>query len=56
LIQSELKAEEPHVRALAALLVEACSLHPLEICAIEKIGILVKAIIGDFIFDQYLNS
>ncbi|MDM8541733.1 SUMF1/EgtB/PvdO family nonheme iron enzyme [Desulfococcaceae bacterium HSG9] len=38
LIQNGLKAEEPHARALAALLVKACSLHPLEINAIEKIG------------------
>ncbi|MDM8541732.1 DUF1566 domain-containing protein [Desulfococcaceae bacterium HSG9] len=38
LIQNGMKAEEPHVRALAGMLVEACSLHPLEINAIEKIG------------------
>jgi len=38
LIQNGIKSEESHVRALAALLVEACSLHPLEINAIEKIG------------------
>ncbi|MDM8544703.1 SUMF1/EgtB/PvdO family nonheme iron enzyme [Desulfococcaceae bacterium HSG9] len=38
LIQNGMKAEEPHVRALASHLVEACSLHPLEINAIEKIG------------------
>ncbi|MDM8541729.1 SUMF1/EgtB/PvdO family nonheme iron enzyme [Desulfococcaceae bacterium HSG9] len=38
LIQSGLKSETPHIRALASHLVEACSLHPLEINAIEKIG------------------
>jgi len=37
-IQSGLKSERPHIRALANLLVEACSLPPLEIDAIEKIG------------------
>jgi len=38
LIQNGLKAEEPHIQSLASLLVEACSLHPLEINAIEKVG------------------